>query len=84
MLDFNKTWILSTDFRKKKKILNFVKIRRMAAELVHADRRTDMTKLIVAFCNFTNVPKNYFCPRVFVYRRYHEQADFLSFYQSFT
>ena len=23
----------------------------MGAELFHADRRTDMTKLIVAFCN---------------------------------
>ena len=39
----------------------------MAAELVHSDRRTDMTKLIVAFCNFANVPKNSaFCPHVYL------------------
>ena len=34
----------------------------MGAELFHADRRTDvrrdMTKLIVAFRNFANAPKN--------------------------
>ena len=27
-------------------------------ELFHADGRTDITKLIVAFCNITNAPKN--------------------------
>jgi len=35
----------------------------MGAELFHAGRRaegqTDMTKLIVAFRNFANAPKNY-------------------------
>ena len=36
----------------------------MGADLFHADRRraegqTDMVKLIVAFHNFANVPKNY-------------------------
>ena len=30
----------------------------MGAELFHADGRTDMTKLIVAFRNFAKVPKN--------------------------
>ena len=29
------------------------------------DRRTDMTKLIVAFRNFANVPKNWNCDRFF-------------------
>ena len=29
----------------------------MGAELFHTDRRTDITKFIVAFCNFVNVPK---------------------------
>jgi hypothetical protein len=33
-----------------------MKIRPMEAEY-HADRRTDMTKLIVAFRKFANVPK---------------------------
>jgi hypothetical protein len=34
----------------------------VGAELFHADGqtdgRTDLTKLIVAFCNFANAPKN--------------------------
>jgi hypothetical protein len=30
----------------------------MKAELFIADRRTDMTKLITAFHNFANTPKN--------------------------
>ena len=34
-----------------------MKIPPMGAELLHADRRTDMTKLIVIFRNFANVPK---------------------------
>jgi len=46
-----------TDFRKKSLILNFVKIRPVGAELFHADGRTDM-KLIAAFRNFVNAPKN--------------------------
>jgi len=32
----------------------------VGAELFHADRRTDMTKLTVAFQNFANAPKMYF------------------------
>ena len=38
-----------------------MKIRPVGAEFFNADRqadrRTDMTKLIVAFCNFANAPK---------------------------
>jgi hypothetical protein len=38
-----------------------MKIRAVEAELLHADRRTDgrtdMTKLVVAFCNFAKAPK---------------------------
>ena len=34
-----------------------MRIRPVGAELFHADRRTDMSKLIVAFRNFVNVPK---------------------------
>jgi len=40
-----------------------MKILPVGAELFHADRRTDgqtdMMKLIVAFCNLSNTPKNY-------------------------
>ena len=42
---------------------NFIKIRPVGAKLFHTegriDRRTDMTKLIVAFRNFANAPKKY-------------------------
>jgi len=39
--DFNKTWIFSADFRKNTQISNFMKIRRVGAELFRADGRTD-------------------------------------------
>jgi len=35
-----------------------MKIRPVGAEFFHADGRTDMTKLTVAFRNFANAPKN--------------------------
>jgi len=35
-----------------------MKIRPVGAELLHANRRTDTTKLIVATRNFANAPKN--------------------------
>jgi hypothetical protein len=34
-----------------------MKIRQVGAELLHADRQTDMTKLTVVFRNFANAPK---------------------------
>ena len=36
-----------------------MKISPVGAELFHADGRTDMTKLTVAFRNFANAPKTY-------------------------
>jgi hypothetical protein len=36
---------------------NFVQIGPVGAELLHADGRTDMTKLIVAFRKFAKAPK---------------------------
>jgi hypothetical protein len=49
-------------FEKKLKYQVSQKIRPMGAELFHADgrknTRTDMTKLIVAFRNYANAPKN--------------------------
>jgi len=52
-------------FLKNMQMPNFIKIRRVGAELFHADgwtdgqmdRQTDMTKLIVALRNFANAPK---------------------------
>ena len=38
---------------------NFMQIRPVGVELFRADRRTDMTKLIVAFCNFAKGHKNF-------------------------
>ena len=35
-----------------------MKIRLVGAELFHADGRTDVTKLIVAFRSFSNAPEN--------------------------
>ena len=42
-------------FSKEVEIWNFIKIRRVGAELFHEDRRTD-TKLVVAFRNFAKAP----------------------------
>jgi hypothetical protein len=42
---------------EKSQISNFIKIRSVGAELLHADGRTDMTKLIVTFRNSGNAPK---------------------------
>jgi hypothetical protein len=44
-------------FSKNTQIPNFMKICPVGAELLRADRRTDMTKLIVAIRNFANAPK---------------------------
>jgi hypothetical protein len=56
--DFNETWILSTYIRKTQKS-NFMKICLVSAQLFHADRRTEMTKLIVVFRNFKNASNNF-------------------------
>jgi hypothetical protein len=45
---------------EKSQISNFIKIRPVGAELLHADKRTDMTKLTVAFRSFPNAPKKKF------------------------
>jgi hypothetical protein len=43
---------------KSTQILNFMNIRSVGAEMFHANRTTDMTKIIVAFRNFANAPNN--------------------------
>jgi hypothetical protein len=50
----------STDFRKNNQISNYTKTRPVGAKYLQAGKRsdiqTDMTKLVVAFCNFANAP----------------------------
>jgi hypothetical protein len=47
-------------FKKNTQTSNLIKIQPVEAELFHTNRRkdgqTDMTKLIVAICNFANTP----------------------------
>jgi hypothetical protein len=45
-------------FEKKPSNIKFHQNPSRGAELFHADRRTDRTKLVVAFRNFANEPKN--------------------------
>jgi len=39
-------------------ISSFMKIHPVGDKLFHVDRQTDMTKLMVIFCYFANMPKN--------------------------
>jgi len=43
---------------EKYQISNFINIRPVKIELFHAERQTDMTKLIATFRSFANMPKN--------------------------
>jgi hypothetical protein len=43
-------------FLEKAQIPNFIKIHPVGAEFFHADRWTDMMKLIVTFYKFANMP----------------------------
>jgi hypothetical protein len=58
----SKVTVILFGFSQKAQLSSFIKVLPVAAELFHADgqtdRRTDMTKLIVAFLDFANAPKN--------------------------
>jgi hypothetical protein len=59
---------------KNMQISNLMKIRPVWAGLLHADRWTDMTKLIVAFRNFVKTPKKFhFLPTLYSYVLYLSQ-----------
>ena len=56
--DFNENWIFMERFSKNTQISYFKKVLSVGVELFYADRRTDMTKIIVAFRYFANAPEN--------------------------
>jgi hypothetical protein len=56
---FNKTWIFSTNFWKKKSLNIKFHQSPVGVELFHADGQTNMTKLIVSFRNFAHAPESY-------------------------
>ena len=58
LLDFSKTWILSTDFEKVKYKISSKSVQWEASCSMQADGQTDMTKLTVAFRNLANAPNN--------------------------
>jgi hypothetical protein len=60
---------------------NFMKIRPVGDELSHADGQTDMTKLIVAYRNFTTAPKNE-TSYYLIFRTYIMYAQYTVLYSS--
>ena len=55
--DFNETYFPGR-FSKNHQISNFTTSHPVGVALLHVDGRTDLMKLIVAFRNFVNAPKN--------------------------
>jgi len=77
--DFNETWTCSTDFQKYSTI-KFRDTRNKGAELFHADGWPDITKLLVAFRNFSNAPKNHksqLCIHLMEWRFYRLSASWI-------
>jgi len=57
--DINKTWIFPTEFRKTfKNKMSRKSVQREPMCSMRTNGQTDSTKLIVAFRNFANAPKN--------------------------
>ena len=51
---FDETWDFLDRFSQNTQISNFLKILPVGDELLHSNRLTDTSKLIVAFRNFAN------------------------------
>jgi hypothetical protein len=68
--DLKETCIFCTDFRKNTQISNFMKIRPQwePSFSMQTDKRTDLTKLIVAFRNFANSSKEMNRLEIFQYK----------------
>ena len=68
---FNRTWIFSKDFWKSSNQISWKSVQRELSCSMWTDGQTDrqtdrhMTKLIVTFRNFANVPKNRGCHNCF-------------------
>jgi len=63
----NVDWNCLDRFSRNTQIPNFIKVRPVGTELFHADKGTEVKKLIVTLRNFANALKNYFqMPRVYV------------------
>ena len=56
--EINETLLFSKNFRQMVKYQILRKFHAVGDELFRTDRRTDMTKLIAAFRNLENAPKN--------------------------
>jgi len=54
--DFKEMSLFLTDFRKIMKHKIPLKIRAVGVELLRADRRTEIAKLVVSFRNFAKAP----------------------------
>jgi hypothetical protein len=55
--DLNEARLFLDRFLKNTEISDLIKMCPVGAELFHADRLTDVMKLIVVFRNFLNIPK---------------------------
>jgi hypothetical protein len=60
--NFNETWIFWTYIRKKLKYKVYKNLSNESRVIPCG--QTDMTKLIVDFCNFENAPKKLFCIKI--------------------
>ena len=71
-------------FSKNPQISNFTKFHSVGAELLHADRRTDMMKLTVAFRNFAKTRPNFSETNKILWSWFETSVHFGHLYQCFS